>query len=61
MPLISSLNSWTFSTAVVLFIMGLVMSPPMLPRNYRRTWIRNAGRCTGMNQRVKSTSMPNVR
>ena len=26
LPLISSLNSWTFSTAVVLYIMGLVMS-----------------------------------
>jgi hypothetical protein len=27
LPLISSLNSWTFSTAVVFFIMGLVMIP----------------------------------
>jgi hypothetical protein len=58
--LVSLLNSWA-STAIVLFIMGLVMSTPMLPTNYRRIWIRNAGRRTGMNERVKSTSMPSVR
>jgi hypothetical protein len=30
LPLISSLNSWTFSTDVVLFTIGLFMSRPKL-------------------------------